>query len=278
VGDEPTWRRVLEDAAALLGDRSEARRLVETASGREGAELTAFLDSVPTQLALAHCDSMLVRRRAGEPLQYVLGGWGFRTLDVHVDPRVLIPRPETEIVVERALQLIDALGARVVVDLGTGSGVIALSIAVERPEVSVWATDVSTDALDVALANLAGAGSAATRVRLEAGDWLDALPDELLGAVDLIVSNPPYVAEHEVLPVEVGAWEPRVALVAGPTGLEAIELLLHDAPSWLRVGGGIVLEIGETQRDAVLDLASGYANAAVFDDLAGRPRVLVATR
>src|SRR5204862_7622567 len=114
-----------------------------------------------------------------------------RTLDVFVDRRVLIPRPETELVVEHALSVIDDLGAKVVVDLGTGSGIIALSIAHERAGVDVWATDASLAALDVARPNLAGIGRSATRVRLATGDWFDALPQTLRGTIDVIVSNPP---------------------------------------------------------------------------------------
>ncbi|MEY2459855.1 MAG: release factor glutamine methyltransferase, partial [Acidimicrobiaceae bacterium] len=201
--DKPTWRQLLEVAIGRLGDRTDARRIVEEASGREGAELAAFLDIAANAVMLAHFDSMVERRAAGEPLQYVLGRWGFRSLDVHVDPRVLIPRPETEIVVEHALDVIDALDAQLAVDLGTGSGVIAMSLAVERPKLSVWATDASDDAIDVARANLAGIGRAATRVRLEAGDWFDPLPRELAGTVDVVVTNPPYVAADDVLPAEV---------------------------------------------------------------------------
>jgi release factor glutamine methyltransferase len=278
VTDQPTWRRLLDDATAKLGDRADARRIVEQASGRDGAELTMALDERATALTLAQFDRMLERRAAGEPLQYVLGRWGFRTLDVHVDKRVLIPRPETEIVVEHALRVVDDLGARLVVDLGTGSGVIALSLAVERPAITVWATDASTDALDVARANLAGIGRAAARVRLESGDWFDALPRELEGTIDVAVSNPPYVATGDALPSEVSNWEPRDALIAGPTGLECIEHILRDASRWLRPRGVVVLEIGDSQRDGVLALAGdhGYTNSNVYNDLAGRSRVLVA--
>jgi release factor glutamine methyltransferase len=220
---------------------------------------------------------MVERRAAGEPLQYVLGRWGFRTLDVHVDSRVLIPRPETEIVVEHALGVIDTLDARLAVDLGTGSGVIAMSLAVERPRLAVWGTDASDAALDVARANLAGIGRAATRVRLERGDWFDALPQELAGTIDVIVSNPPYVAAGDPLPPEVSDWEPLEALIAGPTGLEAIERILSAAPSWLRPTGAVVLEIGETQAEQALGLAAPLFDATeVRVDLVGRPRVLVA--
>jgi release factor glutamine methyltransferase len=277
VADKPTWRRLLDDAISRLGDRGDARRIVEEASGREGAELTAFLDEEATAVTLAHFETMLERRAVGEPLQYVLGRWGFRTLDVHVDSRVLIPRPETEIVVEHALGVIDTLGARLAVDLGTGSGVIAMSLAVERPKLAVWGTDASDAALDVARANLAGIGRAATRVRLEVGDWFDALPKELAGTVDVVVANPPYVATDDPLPAEVSDWEPRAALISGPTGLEAIERILTDAPAWLRPSGAVVLEIGDTQAEQVLELAAQYfATADVRTDLVGRPRVLVA--
>ena len=275
--DGPTWRSLLDEAAVELGDRTEARRIVEQASGYFGAELVTVLDNRAATRTLAQFDSMVQRRRAGEPLQYVLGEWGFRTLDVHVDRRVLIPRPETELVVERALEMIDALGARTVVDLGTGSGVIALSIAVERTTVAVWATDASRDALDVARANLAGIGRPGTRVRLAHGHWFDALPPALAGEIDVVVANPPYVAASEVLPAEVAEWEPREALVAGPTGLEAIEGIIAGATAWLCRPGALVLEIGETQADSARELATARFSAVeVLPDLTGRPRVLVA--
>ena len=281
VADQPTWRQLLDEAIARLGDRTDARndarRIVEEVSGRQGAELTAFLDERANRLTLAHFEAMVERRAAGEPLQYVLGRWGFRTLDVYVDSRVLIPRPETEMLIEHALDVIDSTGARVVVDLGTGSGVIALALAVERPVLTVWATDASTAALDVARANLAGIGRAATRVRLEGGDWFDALPNELAGTIDVVVANPPYVAADDLLPAEVSQWEPRTALVSGPTGLEAIARILTDAPAWVRPSGGVVLEIGDTQEERALALArERFASVEVRVDLAGRPRVLVA--
>ncbi len=275
--DFPTWRELLHDAATRLGDRLDARRIVEHASGYDGAHLTTALDERSTALTHNHFRSMLERRAAGEPLQYVLGRWGFRSLDVFVDGRVLIPRPETEIVVEHALDVIDRVAARIAVDLGTGSGVIALSLALERPGLEVWAVDASADALDVARANLAGIGRAATRVRLEQGDWFAALPHELAGSIDVVVANPPYVAADDPLPAEVSEWEPHRALVAGPTGLEAIEQILREAPEWLGAAGAVVLEIGETQGERALELASRrFTNVDVRPDLAGRPRVLVA--
>jgi release factor glutamine methyltransferase len=275
VPDPTTWRELFDEAIERLGDRTEARRLVETASGYG---LPEALERNATARTVAHFDAMLERRSSGEPLQYVIGGWAFRHLDVMVDRRVLIPRPETEIVVEHALAVIDALGATRVVDLGTGSGVIALSLAHERPGVEVWATDASPGALDVARANLAGVGRAATRVSLAEGSWFAALPPALRGALDVVVSNPPYVATGDPLPPEVAAWEPKEALVSGPTGLEAIEAILRDAPEWLRPRGAVVLEIGETQGDAAQLAAASFDEVRIERDLAGRPRVLVAIR
>ncbi|MGH9164990.1 MAG: methyltransferase, partial [Acidimicrobiales bacterium] len=168
-----TWRVLRAEADACLGSAVDARRIVERASGHEGADHHAHLDEIASSRSATHVEQMVARRAAGEPLQYVLGAWGFRTLDLFVDRRVLIPRPETETVVDMALAEL-ALLARlagpaparpVVVDLGTGSGAIALSVAVEVPSAEVWATDRSAGALAVARANLAGIGRAATRVR-----------------------------------------------------------------------------------------------------------------
>ena len=230
-------RSLAEARAKLPGD--EAWFVGEEASGWDRAELVRRLDEVAPDRLVDYARSMVDRRAGGEPLQYVLGRWGFRGLDLLVDRRVLIPRPETETVVDVALaelrRLFTVAGERAagppfVVDLGTGSGAIALAVAAEVPDALVWATDVSDDALAVARANLAGSGSAVgPRVRLAAGRWYEALPDALRGRVDLIVSNPPYVAEGEELPAEVADWEPRDALVSGATGLEAIDEVVAGA-------------------------------------------------
>ena len=135
----------------------------------------------------------VARREAGEPLQYVVGSWGFRRLDLAVDRRALIPRPETEVTAEVAIDAARRIAEPIVVDLGTGSGAIGLSVAWECRHAHVWATDRSSEALEVARANLAGLGRAGARVRLAAGDWFGALPDDLVGRVDVAVSNPPYV-------------------------------------------------------------------------------------
>jgi len=265
-------------AAGLPSPEVDARRLVERASGWEGADLVLHLDDVPTRRAMGFFDPMLERRLAGEPLQYVLGRWGFRTLDLLVDRRVLIPRPETEAVVDVAIDELRRIGGRTVVDLGTGSGAIGLSIAAEVVTAEVWAVDASAGAVDVARANTAGLGRAGTRVRVVQGDWYEALPVELRGAVDLVVSNPPYVGEGDDLPGEVRDWEPAAALFAGADGLDDIRRIVAAAPAWLRRPGVLVLEVAPAQAATVADLArsAGFAEVEVRPDLAGRDRAVVA--
>lgn len=273
-------------AAGVPAPGAEARWLLEEASGLSADELFRQLGTPASRLGVRQLRSMLERRLAGEPLQYVLGSWSFRRLDLFVDPRVLIPRPETEVVVGHALDALDSMRDRTdgrpltVVDLGTGSGAIALAIADERPGVVVHATDRSSDALDVARANLAGLGRRGAAVTLHLGTWFAALPFELRGAVDLIVSNPPYIAADEVLPPAVIDWEPRGALVSGPTGTEAIEELLVEAPAWLRGGGAVVLELAPHQAEAmrVAALDAGYERVTIERDNTDRARALVAWR
>ena len=255
--------------------------MVEEASGYERAELVVHLDEPATARMAAYLEGMVERRRRGEPLQYVLGRWGFRTLDLMVDRRVLIPRPETEQVVEWAIEEASKLSRQPVraADLGTGSGAIALSLAVEL-RAEVWATDVSPDALDVARANLAGVGMwAGTRVRMTQGSWWDALPDNARGALDLVVSNPPYVCDGEPLAPEVADYEPAVALRGGPDGLDAITEIVAHASAWLAPGGVLVVEIDPRQAEAAVALARahGAARAEARPDGLGRSRALVAS-
>jgi release factor glutamine methyltransferase len=230
---------------------------------------------------------MVARRRGGEPLQYVVGRWQFRRLDLLVDGRVLIPRPETETVVDVALAEAARLSPRpasvgeelVAVDLGTGSGAIALSLALELDgSAQVWATDISPAALAVAGANLASTGGrAASRVTFASGSWFDALPGTLRGRISLLVSNPPYVAHGDRLPPEL-AWEPPEALFAGTTGLEAVDHILAEAPVWMARPGVAVLEIAPHQAAIAVERAreAGFTSVDVRPDLAGRPRALVA--
>ena len=276
-----TWRQLWAEGQTALGSSLEARRIVERASGYDGAELLLHLDDPVPARAVAFADGMVQRRCKGEPLQYVLGRWAFRQLDLLIDKRVLIPRPETEVVVEAALAELRRLSlkrAPLVVDLGTGSGAIALSVARETRSARVWGTDSSPAALAVARANLAGLSSGpATRVRLAQGHWFGALPAELRGQIDLIVSNPPYVAAGEELPAEVADWEPGRALVSGPTVVEALAEIIAEAPCWLSRPGVLVLEAAPHQTAEVVRLAraAGLCDAQARPDLQGRLRVVV---
>jgi release factor glutamine methyltransferase len=257
----------------------EARWLVEEVAA---GSWPAVLDEVATERAGARFEELVARRAAGEPLQYVVGHWPFRSLDLMVDRRVLIPRPETEVVVDVALAELDRLGHEepVAVDLGTGSGAIALSLVAERPSVQVWATDASPDALAVARANLAGLGAVAARVRMAEGSWWAALPAELAGTISLATSNPPYISSGEMggLDGAVVDWEPRSALEAGPEGTEDVQTILSGAPAWLAPRAAVVVEIAPHQAAEVRDMArtAGFAAVEVHQDLAGRDRIVVA--
>jgi len=228
------------------------------------------------------------RRLAGEPLQYLLGTWAFRHLDLVVDLRALIPRPETEQVVEVALGELRRLDRRapVVVDLGTGTGAIAISVAVESPA-RVWATDADPGALALAGVNLdrvaADRPEVAERVALAVGSWFSALPADLAGRIDLVVSNPPYVAEGEWphLDAEVHR-EPRQALVAadgtdGTPGLADVEAVLRGAVAWLARPGAVVVELAPHQAGAAAAMAEaiGFGDVRIERDLAGRYRAVV---
>jgi release factor glutamine methyltransferase len=280
------WQTLLDDGADRLARagidnaEQEARWLVQRASGLEGADLIAGLEEPAALGDATFFYDMLERRLRGEPLQYVLGRWGFRVLELEVDNRVLIPRPETEALTQMALEECRRLDARRAVDLGTGSGAIALALAVEWTGIEVWATDISPDALAVAETNVAALGRIGEAVRLAQGSWYDALPAELGGAIDVIVSNPPYVAEFEVedLPEDVRAWEPLDALVSGPTGLEAIERIVADARLWLAQPGSLLVEIAPHQavEAGAMARAAGFGSAAVWPDLTGRDRILLA--
>jgi len=210
---------------------------------------------------------------AGEPLQYLEGTAAFGPFDLVVDERVLIPRPETEQLWELAQREVDR--PQVVVDLCTGSGALAIACASTWPDARVVATDLSEAALEVAAANVVRIG---VTVEVRAGDLFDALPDDLRGTVDLLVSNPPYVREEEWmgLPQDVRA-EPRMALVSGPTGTEILEWIADESTAWLSPHGAVVCEIGEEQGEVVRALfAARFERVRVAPDLTGRDRFVVA--
>jgi release factor glutamine methyltransferase len=278
-----TWRELWAQTAEAIGERAEARWLCEVASASlDPDDFLTRLEEPATVRMVAHLDAMVARYRTGEPLQYVLGEWTFRRITLNIDRRVLIPRPETELVAEVAIELAAACSpARAVADLGTGSGAIGLSMAFELPRQGtiVWITDASSDAVDVARANLAGIGPAATNVRVGHGSWFDALPGG--EQFDVIVANPPYVAlDSPDLDERVAEWEPAAALFSGHDGLDDIRTIVSGAPGRLRPGGSLVLEIGADQGAAVATIMrdAGLVDVEIRPDLTGRDRIAVGRR
>ncbi len=273
-----------------------AQRIVGEAVGSTLTELALAADALVTAGAVARVDEMTARRCAGEPLQYVLGRWGFRKLDLAVDARALIPRPETEMIAGVAIDAVRrgktaALrrgktaavrgeGAAKVADLGTGCGAIALSIASEVPQAHVYATDVCDQALELARENLAGLGIAGSNVTLSLGDWFDALPADVAEKLDVVVANPPYVAAGEALAPSVERFEPALALRAGPRGDEALTRIARHARCWLAPGGTLVLECGCDQAEELAShvAALGYGDVRRLSDNAGLGRGVAARR
>jgi len=277
-----TWREMVKRTQAEVGERNVAQWLCEHASGCDSGEFTDILDELVSERSAQHLQSMLARYAAGEPLQYVMGRWAFRRLDLLVDSRVLIPRPETELLVEHvtryALQKIRDLGRGVTIaDLGTGSGAVGLSLLHELPfeSAEVWMTDVSEDALHVARANAAGVGRNAVGARFGHGHWYAALSEDLRGSLDAIVSNPPYIAAGDPLVGDsVLKWEPHTALFAGADGLSDLRVVVSGASDWLVPGGLLAVEMGFTQGTEVSQLftSAGFTKVSVHKDLAGLDR------
>jgi release factor glutamine methyltransferase len=270
-----TLGEALRDAADDLAGRGvdaprlDAELLLAHALGLSRLELLTRHDRPLTSNEQAAVAALVERRGRREPLAYVLGEWGFRHLVLRTDARALVPRPETETVVDRALAAVaDVEGPRVV-DVGTGSGAIALSIAHERPDARVLATDLSAAALELARENADRLGLAVELVHTR-------LLDGCAGPFDLVVSNPPYVEATELpgLEPEVRDWEPRVAVVDAGQTVE----LARAARDVLRAGGWIVLETHEQRAAEVAELlrAAGYSDVTITPDLAGRARVVEA--
>ena len=251
--------------------RYEAEHLLLHVLRRERAWLFAHGDDPLPAPQAAAFQALLQRRAAGEPLAYLVGRRGFWTLDLQVSSATLIPRPETERLVELALARLPDDRPLRIADLGTGSGAIALALASERPLAQVVATDVSEDALQVARANAAANGI--SNVAFRGGSWLAPLAGERF---DLIASNPPYIAEGDP---HLGQgdlrFEPPTALSSGPDGLEAIREIVAAAPAHLRPGGWLLLEHGWDQGEAIraLLVAAGFVEVATETDLEQRDRV-----
>lgn len=270
--------------ATSSSPRPDAEELVSRLVGLGRGELALARARLLADDEARTLGAWLARREGGEPVQYITGRAAFRNLDLAVRAGVLVPRPETEGLVDAVLDVLARERTRWpeprVLDLGTGSGAIALALASEWPAARLTATDASETALEVARANAAALGLA-PRVRLAQGEWFDAVDaDERF---EVIVSNPPYIAEHEAasLPREVRAWEPAQALYSGPSGLEALRAIIEDAPRHLVARGVLALELAEMRADEVaawFDGAHDWSDPRVLEDLAGRPRVLLVRR
>jgi release factor glutamine methyltransferase len=275
-----TIRGALREAARTLeragcpSPRVDAEHLLAHALGGSRTDLYLRLDDPLSHEAEAAYGGLVERRARREPLAYILGEWGFRRLTLRVDRRVLIPRPETEAVVERCLQLLASAHEPEVLDVGVGSGAIALAIADEHATARVTAFDSSPEALSVARENLTASGLDG-RVRLVEHDLRGGFG---AGLFDLVVSNPPYVEEEEIkdLEPEVRDWEPREALVA-PGATEAVARAAHEA---LKERGWVVLEVADDKAADVARTLSefGYVDVTIDPDLAGRDRVVSARK
>ena len=215
----------------------------------------------------------IAERARGVPAQYIIGHQEFWGLDFLVTPAVLIPRPETEHVVEAALELAQGIERPRIVDVGTGSGCIALAVAHELKRADIQAVDISADALEIAKAN-ASRLQLADRVRFRTGDLLDGFGVE---EFDLVVSNPPYVGECEAdkVQAEVRKFEPHVAVFGGPLGTEIVTRLLEQAHRVLKPGGHVLVEIGFSQSEKVREMAKAFDDVRFVEDLQGIPRVMV---
>jgi release factor glutamine methyltransferase len=277
-------RTTTRQLAAAGHPASDAEELLSRLLGvGRGALRTRSGEPLPPAL-VARLEEQLARRLAGEPVQYITGRAAFRSLDLAVDRRVLVPRPETEGLVEAVLEYlaVNPPGARPprVLDLGTGSGCIALAIANEHARAQVVATDASEAALAVARANAAELGLS-HRVTFLCSNWLGSLAAD--DRFDAIVSNPPYIAAHEAgeLPRDVRDWEPHAALFGGQDGLDDLREIVDEAPRHLRAGGLLALELDESRAVEVAGWFEGardWRGVELRSDLAGRPRLLLATR
>ncbi|MBU6198297.1 MAG: peptide chain release factor N(5)-glutamine methyltransferase [Xanthomonadaceae bacterium] len=262
-----------EAQAALSGDegRGEAELLLGHALGVDRAWLIAHRDDAVAPALAGQARCCVSRRAAGEPVAYIVGHRGFHALDLAVTPDVLIPRPETELLVDLALRHIPQSEKVDIADLGTGSGAIALSIATARARARVLATDASAAALDVARGNAQRLGL--RNVEFAQGDWCAALATRRF---NLIVSNPPYIAASDPhLRQNDLRFEPHAALASGADGLDAIRIIVRDAPTHLESGGWLLLEHGFDQGTAVRSLfeESGFVEISTARDLEGRERV-----
>jgi release factor glutamine methyltransferase len=258
----------------LSSGRRDAELLLMRAVGCDRAYLLTHPEAHLTNEQAGTYKDWLARRARNEPVQYIIGEQEFFGLKIHVTPDVLIPRPETEHLIEAALARADRKSPLRIADIGTGSGAIAVALARALPKAQVTALDISLAALAVARKN-AEAHEVSSRIRFIESDLLAAVAGE---SFDMIVSNPPYVAKNEELEPQVRDYEPASALFAGATGLEVYERLIPEAYTALKPGGWLLLEIGHGQRDGLAQLLAGWDNVTFIADLQEIPRVVCAQR
>jgi release factor glutamine methyltransferase len=265
-------------AGAVPNDMLDAQTLLAEALGKDRTYLIINFNQQAPEDLLSKFRAMINRRAAGEPLQYITGRQEFFGLEFEVTPDVLIPRPETELIVEETIRMVerDMIARPLIVDAGTGSGCIAVALARELAEARVVASDISEAALRVACRNAARHGLRA-RIGFVASDLLDAFAEEEFA--DFILSNPPYVSEEEVhsLQREVRDWEPRLALTDSNDGLSFYRRLLKDAPGRLKPGGHLICEMGYMQSERISALVNHqvWGGVRLLDDLQGIPRTIV---
>ena len=266
------------EESGVPGARLDAERLLASELGKDRSYLLAHFQDAVSEPSAERFFSRVTERRRGKPLQYLLGWQEFRGLEFEVTPAVLIPRPETELLVDVVVERF-AKGNPVLADVGTGSGCIAVAMAVALPGARVIATDLSEDALAVAQRN-ASRHHVSERIQFLSGDLL--LPLTSLGldeSLDCVLSNPPYVAERDLpsLQREVRDWEPYLALVGGVTGLEIYRRLLPQALRFLKPGGTLVMEIGYNMQPRITDVFdAAWMLEGIRDDLSGIPRIVIA--
>lgn len=277
------WSTAFFEKHGIETPRLDTEILVGHTLGLSRLQLLTEFDRVLTPDELADYKQLVLRRaRRREPVAYLLGHREFWSLDLEVSPAVLVPRPETERLVELALERLAGRPSPRIADVGTGSGAIALAVATERPDAALFATDLSPDALAVARRNATRLGLA-DRVSFYEGDLLDALTRvELLGALDAVLSNPPYIGEHELpeLAPELD-HEPRQALLGGgPDGLDILRRLAPQALRWLAPGGHLLCEIGSTQRQGACDILTraGFVDVDCIRDYSALDRVVLGRR
>ena len=276
-----TVKQALSRAREMLANQNiedpalEAELLLRHILRKSRADLLSEPDHELSPAEVEAFLKLVGRRLNGEPAAYITGHREFYGRDFYVDPAVLIPRPESELLVERALQIACSQSISTIADIGTGCGAIAVSLALELPGVEIYATDISTAALEVARSNCQQYGLTG-RIYLLEGNMLDPLPRP----VDLIIANLPYVTEAELTQVNTSGFEPSLALNGGPDGLDKIRLLCHQAGEKLCRPGYLLLEIGQGQRKAVCALLQGLfplAGIEVTPDLSGIDRVVSLT-